>query len=242
MPSNLSSFGLPEMLRCGLGIRKATADSPTIEDAADQACRFLYDELVDAGGARACALIRFYKTHAFGKLKPADREFARLLMHGVEPHAAMRCLTLMATIGEEAKWNDRRRSRGHRAIPLPAPEIVEKAPMIAQLIKQLGVDLGAIVKPSPDVIKDLEGKTYGVFHVSKAAGSPYIPAQDDFVLKYNIQSVVGCGGLLRGDLFALILFAHVSVPTQTAERFRTIALDLKSALFNYEENQVFKGA
>ena len=242
MPSNLSSFGLPETLRCGLGIRRAATNAATAEEAASKICQFLYDELVTSEGERACALIRCYKTHPFGQLKPADREFARVSMGGgTTPTPSMRCLTLLATVGDEQKWNDRRRSKGHRAIPLPAPEIVEKAPMIAQLIKQFGLEISAVVRPSADVIKDLEGKTYGVFHVPEAAGSPYIPAQDEFVLKYNIRSVVGCGGSLRGELFALILFARVHITPESADRFRTLALDLKSALFTFDENRVFAG-
>src|SRR6185503_3063714 len=235
MPSNLSSFGLPEMLRCGLGIRRAVVGASSAEAAANKACRFLYDELTTESGDRACALIRFYKTHPFRDLRPADREFARLLMDGVEPKPAMKVLTLLATVGEESKWNDRRRSRGHRAIPLPAKEIVEKAPMISQLIKQFGLDLGAFVKSSPELMKDLEGRSYGVFHVPEAVGSPYIPAQEDFVVKYGIRSVVGCGGSLRGELFVLILFSRVPISADAAERFRTVALDMKSALFKFDE-------
>ena len=115
--------------------------------------------------------------------------------------------------------------------------------MIAQLIGQFGLDLHSVVTPSQHVISDLEGKTYGVFHVENAVGSPYIPAQDDFVLPYGIQSVVGCGGSLRGaNLFAIILFSRVHVSRDAAERFRTIALDVKSVLFPYEEERVFATA
>ena len=240
MPSNLARFGLAEMLRCGLGIRKAALNADNAEDATGRICRFLYDELLTDAGERACALIRCYKTHPFGKLQPTDREFARRLMEGASPSSNMRCLTLLATVGDEDRWNDRRRSKGHRAIPLPSPEIVEKAPMISQLIRQFGLDFGVIVHPSPDVMKDLEGKTYGVFHVPEAAGSPYIPAQDEFVLRYKIRSVVGCGGAMKGgELFALILFSRVPVSAESAERFRTVALDVKSALFRFDEDRVF---
>jgi hypothetical protein len=161
-------------------------------------------------------------------------------MAGSAPKSTMRCLTLLATVGDEAQWNDRRRSKGHRAIPLPRPEIVEKAPMIAQLIKEFGLDLGVVVQPSAEVMKDLEGKTYGVFHVPDAVGSPYIPAQDDFVLPYKIRSVVGCGGAMKGgELFALIIFSRVPISAESAERFRTIALDVKSALFRFDQDRVF---
>jgi hypothetical protein len=241
MPSDLQSFDLSETLRCGRGIRAAASEATTLEDAMNGICRFLFDELVDASGERACALIRCYKTHRYEKLEPDQRIFAAGLMAGETPDPDMKCLTLMATVGVEQKWNHRRKSSGHRAIPLPRREIVEKAPMIAQLIKQFGLDISMVVRrPSREVVQDLEGRTYGVFHVEHALGSPYIPAQQDFVVPYGIRSVVGCGGSLRGaDLFALILFTTMQVPSSVAERFRTLALDMKSALFQFDEDKVF---
>ena len=243
MASNLAGFGLSEMLRCGLGIRRAARGAPTMEEALRLMCRFLYDELLGTDGERACALVRAYKTHRYDQLDTRDREFALALMGGSRPPPGMRCLTLLGTVGDEARWNDRRRSRGHRAIPLPRPEIVAQAPMIAQLLQQFGVDLERVVSPQESVVHDKEGKTYGVFHVEDAAGSPYIPAQDDFVLKYGIRSVVGCGGALKGaDLFAIILFSRSHITRDVAERFRTIALDVKSSIFAYDDDQVFAAA
>jgi hypothetical protein len=152
----------------------------------------------------------------------------------------MKCLTLMATVGESPSWNSRYLSRGHRAIPLPSPEIVEKAPMIAQLIKELGLELNQVVQPSPDIVRELAGKRHGVFHVEDARGSPYIPAQEEFVARFSIRSVLGFGGLLAaGDLFAVILFATVHVTPAAADRFRTLALDVKSAFSKFNDKTVF---
>jgi hypothetical protein len=153
----------------------------------------------------------------------------------------MKCLTLMATVGQSAAWNSRFLSQGHRAIPLPSPEIVEKAPMISQLIKELGLELSAVLQPSPDVVKELAGKRHGVFHVENALGSPYIPAQQEFVVRYGIASVVGIGGMLpTGDFFAVILFSTVYVPASVADRFRTLALDVKAAFAKFPETGVFE--
>ena len=55
--------------------------------------------------------------------------------------------------------------------------------------------------------------------------------------------MVGCGGSLRGgELFALILFTRVPVAAAAADRFRTLALDLKSVLFGFPEESVFARA
>lgn len=240
MTYDLTKFDLGAMLKCSLSLRETLAGAPTLEASAHRTCRFLYDELHGPDTSRACALVRCYKTHSFGTLDPELQAFARGILGEGEPRPDMKCLTLMATVGQSASWNSRRLSRGHRAIPLPSPEIVEKAPMISQLIKELGVELEVVLQPSAEVVKELAGKRHGVFHVENALGSPYIPAQQDFVVRYGIQSVLGFGGLLfNGDLFAVILFSTVHVSAASAERFRTVALDVKSAFARFNDASVF---
>jgi len=240
MPYDLSRFGLGDMLKSSLHLREATTGATTLESSAQRVCRFLYDELQGPGSERACALVRCYVTHPFGSLDTELQRFARRLMDGGKPDAAMRCLTLLATVGQTASWNSRLLSQGHRAIPLPSAEIVEKAPMISQLIKEMGLELSSVLRPSPDVVQEVAGKRHGVFHVEEAAGSPYIPAQQEFVERYGIRSVVGFGGVLgTGELFAVILFATVHVPANAAQRFRTLALDVKSSFNKFGEAAVF---
>lgn len=240
MTINLQNFDLPQMLRTGLGVRRAANGTQTLEDALVRVCRFLYDELEDNAGQRACVLVRAYKTHPYEALEPSLQRFANRLMGGSAPPPSMKCLTLLASAGERDEWNDRRKSKGHQAIPLPRPDIVEKAPMIAQLIRQFGLDPADIVTPSRAFVRDMEGRTYGVFFVDDAHGSPYIPAQQEFVQAHGIKSVVGCGGALRGgDLFAVILFTRVALSQEVADRFRTIALDIKSSLFFFDDDAVF---
>lgn len=243
MQIDFTEFGLTEMLRCSAEVRKAAEGASTMEAAADRICRTLHEGLLTPDGARACALVRCYKTHQFRKLEPELQQFAQRLLGPKVPDGAMRCLTLLATCGDEDAWNSRERSVGHQAIPLPSAEIVEKAPMIAQLIREMGLSLTDVIKPTKDLVRELAGKTYGVFYVAEAPGSPYIPAQTEFVHKFGIRSVVGCGGMLpSGDLFAVILFSRVPLTSTTADRFRNVALDIKSAFFRYRDNQIFRRA
>ena len=240
MPYDLARFGLGEMLQSSLRLREVAAGAATLEVSAQRVCRFLYDELHGPDSARACALVRCYMTQPFAALDPELQQFARELMDGGRPDPKMKCLALLATIGQTASWNSRLLSQGHRAIPLPSPEIVEKAPMISQLIKELGLELSSVLRPSPDVVQELAGKRHGVFHVEQAAGSPYIPAQQEFVERYGIRSVLGFGGMLgTGELFAVILFATVQVPVNAAQRFRTLALDVKSSFNKFGQADVF---
>jgi hypothetical protein len=240
MPYDLSRFDLGDMLKSSLRLREAVAGAPTLEASAQRVCRFLFDELRGPDGERACALVRCYKTHPFASLEPELREFARKALGTAVPLPAMKCLTLMATVGQTASWNSRFLSIGHRTIPLQSREMVEKAPMISQLIKELGLELSAVLQPSADVVKELAGKRHGVFHVENALGSAYIPAQQEFVVRYGIRSVLGFGGMLAtGNLFAVILFATVHVPPSSADRFRTLALDVKSSFSKFSDATVF---
>lgn len=239
MTYDLTTFGLGDMLKCSLALREATT-APTLEASAQRVCRFLYDELRGADGERQCALVRCYKTHPYADLQPELQEFARTILSDSVPRADMKCLTLMATVGQAATWNARQLSRGHQTIPLASPEMVDKAPMISQLIKEFGMQVTNVLSPSPEIIRELAGKRHGVFHVENAAGSPYIPAQDDFVRRYGIKSVLGFGGMLfTGDLFAVILFTIVAVSPAVADRFKTIALDVKAAFSRFREENVF---
>jgi hypothetical protein len=52
---------------------------------------------------------------------------------------------------------------------------------------------------------------------------------------------VGFGGLLRsGELFAVILFSRHRIPARSASRFRSIALDVRSSLFSFDESRTWR--
>lgn len=238
---DLTGFGLSQGLRTSREIRRATKGQPTMESAARMICRWLFDFLKAPDGSRGCVLVRCYKTHAFGALPVDLQRFARRAGEfTASPDPAMKCLTLLATMGERPTWTMRRSSKGHQAIPLPSARVLQRTPMIAQLVSDFGLDVSQVIAPSPDIVSDLSGKSYGVFHVEEAKGSPAIPAQEDFVERFGVRSVIGFGGLLAsGDLYAVILFTRVHVGAPAAERFRSVALDVKAAFFPYTEATTF---
>lgn len=114
--------------------------------------------------------------------------------------------------------------------------------MIRQLIEDIGLDIEAVVAGRATPPRPGDARNYDVFHVENAAGSPFIPAQADFVARRGVKSVVGFGGLLRtGELFAVIMFSRHHIPVESASRFRAIALDIRSALFLLDEEMVWAG-
>ena len=242
MPYDLRDFTLSDTIRCGKDLRQIIQESMSLEAAADAMTSFLFSALVDADtGEPSCAMVRAYKTHSYGELPPDLQGFARNVLKRKPSSPNVKCLTLLGTSGSRPEWNSRRRSLGHQAIPLESVEMVEQAPMVSQLIRQLGLDVGAVIAPTAGLMRQLDGRSYGVFYVPRAAGSPYIPAQEDFVRRERIQSVLGFGGLLRnGDMFAVILFSRAAVSEDTANRFRTLALDVRAALFSSGELPTFR--
>lgn len=242
-PLDVTEFTVGAMLRAGIAIRRAVRPAETLEDAADTITRYLYDHCVTPSGERSCALVRFYKTHRYADLEPALQRVAESQLDGASAAPDMRCLTLLGTAGDEPDWNSRHASKGHRAIALPSAEQVRAAPMIIRLIEELGVDIESLFSSAEPRVRGSDPRTYDVFHVERARGNPHIPAQREFVEKYGIESVVGFGGLLRsGELFAVILFSRDTIPGRSASRFRTIALDVRSSLFAFEESRTFRTA
>jgi hypothetical protein len=115
--------------------------------------------------------------------------------------------------------------------------------MISQFIRQLGLEIGTVLEPDPELVVDLEQTTFNVFHVPQAAGSPFVPAQTEFVIPYGVQSVLGFGGMLAsGNLLAIIMFSKTPIPRDTADLFKTLALNAKMALLPFEGKAVFATA
>ncbi|HUP89351.1 MAG TPA: hypothetical protein VM100_08375 [Longimicrobiales bacterium] len=145
------------------------------------------------------------------------------------------CLVLLGTAGSHTKWNSRHKSEGHRVIPLLSPEMVARSPMIAQLFRQLGIDVHEMLQPSDSALTEQHERALDVFYVPDAKGSPHIPAQAQFVEPYDVQSVIGFGGVLpSGGVFAVILFTRVGLDREVAERLRPLANNMKNGLAKFE--------
>ena len=158
---DLSTLQPSDLTECGARLAFMGAGAPSMEYAANRIVRYLYEELGHKG-QKACALVRFYKTHPYGELNPDLQAFARGILGRDPDSAAIRCLTLLATAGDRPEWNSRAQSNGHKAIPLPSEQVVAQLPMIAQLVAQLGLEITAVLKPAPEMIVDMGQKTYNV--------------------------------------------------------------------------------
>ena len=238
---DLTDFDLRDMAECSAALRKVGNDEDSLLGVADNTVRFIYDNFQHGDGTSSCALVRFFKTHRYDELTDELQQFASQLsgVERISPDTF--CLTLLATVGDDPNWSIVEASQAHRAIPLHSEQILDQSPMISQLVHQFGIDASTVLRPHPDLLVDIEQTTFNVFHVANANGSPYVPAQESFVIPHRIQSVLGFGGMLpSGELFAVILFSKVEIPRQTAEMFRTLALSVKVAILPFSGKPLFK--
>jgi hypothetical protein len=222
----------------GQALRRCNVGAARQDQAAQCVVDYLYEIFRDPEtGSTSCALVRVFQTHPYAALPAGYRRAARAL-GADEAVGNLRCLTLLASRGDEAAWNRPEMSANHRAIPLPSVAMVEQAPMIAGLLGQMGIEAKHVV--GTKILLDAAKHAFNVFHVETAEGSKYLPAQQTFVERYGIRSVVGMGGLLpSGEYFAVILFTRVTVSREVAELFRTLALSVKLAFLPFAPNQVF---
>jgi hypothetical protein len=234
---DVTHFSLKDLTECGIALRNMGKDAKSMEDVAQTITAYLYESLVEnPKGDRACILVRLFKTHSFDSLEPELQTFATNKLSGNIPFPAMKCLTLLGTAGVQDEWNSRKNSMGHKAIPLPSTDVINSFPMIVNLVKQLGLEIDQVLSPDPKILMHMDQKSYGVFYLDDAHANSFVPAQKDFVTPFNVQSVIGFGGVLpSGNMFVVILFSKVKIPREIAEMFSSLALNIKLALQPFDD-------
>jgi len=228
-PYEIEEFSLTDMMHCG-GIIRGLARLATELQFAEALVRFLYDQMLDKDGDRALALVRLFETRRLDELDIELRDLAKTTLPGAAPETT--CLTLVATAGDQAQWNDSKLSKEHRVIPLPSEEAVERLPMIAQVLSQFGLEISSFLRPQGEMLVGTPDAR--VFHVPEARGSPFIPAQSEFVMPCGIRSVVAFGDLLPGGrLFVVLLFSKSPISREIAALFGYLSLSTRMAMLTY---------
>lgn len=232
-------FSLHDLTEVLSALRQMGHGAGSMEETATRMVRYVYENFWDRDTAsRSCALVRFFVTRPCGTLDEELQGVARAMLGEGPASPTYKCLVLLATAGDEPDWNDRHRSHRHRVFPLSSEQIVSSLPMISQLLAQMGIDVRCMLHPAPSTLLLAEQKTYNIFHVPVAKNSPFIPAQDSFVIPFGITSVLGFGGLLpSGNLFTLILFSRTLIAHDTAVLFKPCALAAKAALLPFDQDE-----
>lgn len=233
---SLASCLISDMTECASELRTLGAGASFVQDVAQRIVSCLYQQLGnDQTGRRDCALVRCFLTRPYRDLDPQSQDCARRALACGPGSLDMKCLTLFGTAGERPEWNDRNRSRRYRSIPLADTQVVSQFPMVSQLLQHLGVDFTSKVQPRSDLLADQTEHTLDVFHVPEAKGSPFLSAQEEFVIPFGIESVLGFGGVLPSkEFFTVILFSKQKISRETAELFKPLAKSVTLALLPFD--------
>lgn len=139
--------------------------------------------------------------------------------------ADARSLVLAAVRGIEPALDDFERA-DHRVLPLSDPEALARTPLWAQLAAEL-----ALLTPPASAPAPRDFSAGATSFVAEAIGSSLLPDQREFVLRYGVRAVVGCGGALPGGAgFALAIFARVPLTAESAAGFGSLGVHAGLAL------------
>lgn len=226
------------MYRCSAELRSLCLTAHDADEGANRIISYFYEQLLRPGTREpACGLVRLFRTRPLSSLSPKDAAAAMAAdpsLGALDPNTV--CLSLRATRGIEPDWNDPALSRHHRLTPLSSEQVASNLPMASALVADLGIP-SCLLSVEPAVPKELRSY-FKVFHVEHAPGSPLVPAQEEFVKPYGIQSVLGFGGLLvQAQAFVVMLFSRVTISKRTAELFQTLAPSVALALIQSGRNE-----
>ena len=220
----------------------------TFEDAAQRLADALHGQFEES-----VAIARVFVTVPYGDLPAANKAFVDNLVAGANAQDALKpttpVLSLVGTHGSEADWCDRRKSQGHVGIPLISADFVGAIPMIARLLRELGVPMDWADSHDSGVLVETIGHSAGLFFVENAATAKdqqdrNIIAAQDFVSAQGIKSVFGTGRAYDGGRLAVIVvFCRDEFSRDIAEHFLDLANQFHSGtLVLAEAGTVFNDA
>lgn len=206
----------------------------SLEAASQQFCDILYGMFEES-----LVLVRVFATVPFGTLPAMNRGFVERLV-GTRARDALNpktpVLSLLGTRGAVPRWNSRHLSEGHVGIPLASAEFVETIPMIASLVKQLGVAIEEADDVETEIVTSSLGRAAAVFYVDDAATAVdsrnrRIITGREFVQEHGVRTVFGFGGAyaLTGTFVVTVLFTREMIARAQAERFMRLANQFKAS-------------
>ena len=141
-------------------IQAEISQSSCLEEAAQTLVSTLSSKFQES-----VVLARTFLTLPFNHLPTTIQRFVHTLAESADAEAALQpdtlILSLIGTSGEKASWNDRHESKSHVGIPLISSAFLAQIPMIAHLLKELGLPLAWVDTQDSDIVEKL-GEVHGV--------------------------------------------------------------------------------
>jgi hypothetical protein len=212
-----------------------------LEESAQELARSIHDQFQES-----VAIARVFATVSLEDLPSSNRSFVEKLADSAGADGELKqetpVLSLIGTYGQEENWKDPHKSEGHVGIPLISSAFVGAIPMIARLIKELGLPIEWVDSHDTESVVETLGTKAGLFYVADAAeatdqeGRKIIAAQD-FVSTYGVKSVFGAGGAYpNGQMITLIVFCRDTFSRSVAELFLPLTDLFKSGTVTLAES------
>lgn len=205
----------------------------TLNAAAQELARRLYEQFQES-----VLLARVFVTVPFSSLPAWDQIFVRGLAVSVGAKGEVKpettVLSLVGTWGQESEWCNRRHSKGHAGIPLISSNFVAGIPMIARLLKELGISIDCLDKGDKSIVVETTGSSVGLFFVEDAAGATddagrKIISAQDFVATHGAKSVFGASAAYaEGPMIVIVVFCRDMLSRTLAENFSKLATLFRS--------------
>ncbi len=207
MPVDESGWSWAQILDCCIRVRNAPTEAGSLAEVATTIVRELRGAFPAGSDQLAFVLARLFTAERLEDLPERLQQLAA--NRSAEPLApGTRCLTLLGTDGDLVEWQSPTTSRAHQVIPLPSRDPLSRAPTVAALVRELGMDAAALLDEVDPADFDRVGTHSDVFYVADAPGIQRLIPDQLLVAEHGVRSVVGFGGLLpAGRMFAVVLFS-----------------------------------
>lgn len=233
--SKLSTATAGDLRSISEKVNRGVARCHSLEEVARVFANSMYEEFKDS-----IVLVRLFAAVPFRELPDPVQAFVKELSAAKGIASLVRdetlVLTLLGTRGASTAWNSRHESVGHVGIPLASAAFVEGIPMIARLLKELGVDLSWIDSADKEMVSRTLGKSNAIFYVEDGQtavdnkGRKIIAAQD-FVQDHQVKTVFGFGGgySLGKNFITTIFFTREHIPKRQIEMLLPILSGMKAS-------------
>jgi hypothetical protein len=230
--SRIAAYSREDLSALRLRVEEGLKECASFQEASQKFLDVLHDEL-----SSSAVLFRVFATVPFGGLPPREKEavldVSRARGFSDEIRDETRVVTLLATRGKRAAWNDRYRSERHLAIPLTSASFIKTIPMVSRLMGDMDTGLEWVDRQKMNMIVTSMGQMARVLYVEDALesrtadGFEVIPDRR-FVEENHVRTVVGLGGAyLNRTIVAVVLFTNELVPQERVERLMPVVHGFK---------------